>query len=104
MPEMEAPRPGLRPVGVRLVNKSNGVAKVGIIVAAGAELRVDEDVAGQLLRQSAAFATIDDVPGGSVVAAEAEGATAAPSASAPLIEEAGGSAARRSSGRRKAEG
>lgn len=99
-----APRPGLRPAGVRLFNKSNAVAKVGINVAAGAELGVDEDVAAQLLRQSAAFAKIDGTSGGDAVVTEGPGFLSAdPAPPSPPVEEAGGGAARRASGRRKGE-
>lgn len=102
---LSVPLAGLRRPGVRLFNKSNGVAKVGISVAAGAELEVDEGVAAQLLAQSAAFAKIDDgAVGGTVVAGGAEVSSpvaSAPSLPSPAVEEAGGGSARRSSGRRK---
>jgi len=68
--EMTAPVAGLRPPGVRLLNKSNGPAKVAINVAAGSELEVDADVAGQLLRQTQAFTVLDDVAGTGVVEEE----------------------------------
>lgn len=68
--EMTAPVAGLRPPGVRLLNKSNGPAKVAISVAAGSGLEVDADVAGQLLRQSQAFTVDNDPSGGGVVEEE----------------------------------
>ena len=101
--DLPVPLAGLRRPGVRLFNKSNGVAKVGINVAAGAELEVDEDVATQLLAQSTAFAKIDgSVLGGSAAVADTAGDVSAssPVVSSP-VEEAGGGSARRSSGRRK---
>lgn len=84
------PRAGLRRPGVRLVNRTGDVAKVALVVPAGAQLEVDDaDVAGQLLR-SGSFAVLD------AQADEAEVELTA----APVVEEAGGGTARRRSGRR----
>ena len=105
MAELSTPRPGLRPAGVRVFNKSHDVAKVGIVVPAGAEIVADEYVAAQLLAQSSAFVQIDATSGGDVVAGVAEDDSASSSATPPpIVEEAGGVAARRASGRRKGQG
>ena len=45
----------LKPVRPRLRNISNDVAKVQLVVAAGDELEVSEDVAAQLAHQGAPF-------------------------------------------------
>jgi hypothetical protein len=60
MAELIAPSAGLRPPGVRLRNKSHDVAKVEIVVPAGAELEVPEVVAKAAMAQSGAFAVVDD--------------------------------------------
>lgn len=99
MADLNAPRAGLRPPGVRLFNKSNGTAKVSLSVPQGSELEVDDDVARQLVA-TGAFAPVDDAPGGAVVTPAGQPASAGP-AGAPVVEEAGGSAARRTSGRRR---
>jgi len=99
--DLEAPRAGLRPPGVRLINKSNRVAKVAIVVAAGAELEVDADVAAQLMGQTQAFTMSDDLSGGGVVETAGDVPAAVPGVS--VVEEAGGGSARRASGRRKAD-
>lgn len=98
--DLEAPRAGLRPPGVRLINKSNRVAKVAIVVAAGAELEVDADVAAQLVGQTQAFTITGDPSGGGVAETAGDVLAAVPGVS---VEEAGGSSARRVSGRRKAD-
>lgn len=98
--DLEAPRAGLRPPGVRLINKSNRVAKVAIVVAAGAELEVDADVAAQLVGQTSAFTITGDPSGGGVAETAGDVPAAVPGVS---VEEAGGSSARRVSGRRKAD-
>lgn len=96
MPQSEIPVPsaGLRPPGVRLRNKSNDIARVGLVVPAGDELEVSDYVAGQLVGQ-APFEIVGPPAG------EAGSEAVPPAGSDPAsIEEAGGSAARRRSGRR----
>lgn len=100
MVDVPVPQAGLRRPGVRVFNKSNGPAKAAIIVAAGAELEVDADVAAQMVGQTSAFTITDSVPGGGAVETVGDVPAAVPGVS---VEEAGGSSARRVSGRRKAD-
>lgn len=101
MGDVPVPQAGLRRPGVRLTNKSNDVAKVAVVVAAGAELEVDADVAAQLLGQTNAFTITGDPSGGGVAETAGDVPAAVPGVS--VVEEAGGSSARRVSGRRKAD-
>jgi len=76
---MNKPTPGLRPVN-RLRNRSNDIARVALVVPAGAEIDTDnEDVAAQLLANSAFVRTERERQG---------------------VEEAGGGSARNRSGKR----
>jgi hypothetical protein len=96
---LNEPRAGLRPPGVRLFQKTNDVAKISLSVPVGSEMEVDDDVARQLLL-SGAFAPIDGASGGAVVEAPAGAVAASTPAGVAPVEEAGGGAARRRSGRR----
>jgi len=98
--DLTVPSAGLRRPGVRLRNRSNAVAKVQLVVPAGDELEVGDDVAAQLLRQSTAFDKASSDSGGLAAGPVSDGAAAIGDGSP--IEEAGGGSARRMSGRRKA--
>jgi hypothetical protein len=96
---MDVPSAGLRQPGVRLRNKSNDIVRANVVLPAGAELETDDYVAGQLLGQSTALEIVATSGGDGDVAGSEAGTP--PAASDPAsIEEAGGSAARRRSGRR----
>lgn len=59
---LKAVRPGLR-----VINKSSGLSKVTIHVAAGDELEVSEDVAAQLAAQNQDFVATDSDAAGRAV-------------------------------------
>lgn len=88
MPLNNPEKRGLK--GFKLRNKSNDVIKASVVVAAGDELEVPEDVARQLLGQAAGFETV----GGDLPQQPSDPPEAAE------VEEAGGGSARARSGRR----
>lgn len=62
MSDLTAPPAGLRPPGVRLRNRSNAVAKVAVVLPAGTEIEVPEEVAVALQSQTNALAPVETVP------------------------------------------
>ena len=86
MPKLNPPTPGLRSLSTRLRNRSNDIARVDLVVPAGAEIDTDDpQVIAQLLANSAFV--------------QEERARQNAKAAGP-VEEAGGGSARRASGRR----
>lgn len=88
MPLSNPEKRGLK--GFKLRNKSNDVIKASVVIAAGDELDVPEDVARQLVTQSTGFETV----GGDLPQQPSDPPEAAE------VEEAGGGSARTRSGRR----
>lgn len=87
MPKLNPPAPGLRALSTRLRNRSNDIARVDLVVPAGAEIDTDDpNVVAQLLANSAFV--------------QEERARQDAKAEPTVVEEAGGGSARRSSGRR----
>ena len=52
----------LNPLRPRLRNHSNGVAKIDLVIPAGDEIEVSEDVAAQLAVQRAPFSEVTPEP------------------------------------------
>lgn len=74
---------GLRPIepGLRqLVNASNDVAKVSVVVPAGDELTVSDEVAGQLLAARVGFREVAEPAPADTVSVEPEVDADAPKA------------------------
>jgi hypothetical protein len=90
MPLSNPEKKGLH--GFKLRNKSNDVIKASVVIPAGDELEVSEDVARQLTNQSTGFESNHEVPARSTATDEHP--------EAAEVENAGGGSARERSGRR----
>ena len=80
MTDLSAPSAGLRRPGVRLLQRSNAVAKVDLRVPPGAALVVDDDDVIAQLRAHGAFTVADDEARGGAGAGDAAPSAAATSA------------------------
>lgn len=94
MPLNKPDKSGLR--GFKLRNKSNDVVKASVVIPAGDELEVSEEVARQLLGQSTGL----ESNSGDVPERHTESPAADEHSDAPQVEETGGGSARERSGRR----
>lgn len=94
MPLSNPEKKGLH--GFKLRNKSNDVIKASVVIPAGDELEVSEEVARQLLGQSTGL----ESNSGDVPERQPESPAADEHSDAPQVEEAGAGSARERSGRR----